>query len=288
VRVADGLRASAHYELDRRAFGDPAAIQLRSDLVQSARLRVDGRPGAALALGADVEYLALRSDLADPTLGIGHLRRLRAGLGASYTPRATATLAMSLWGGTQSTEGVETDRQAGGGLSVSLRASASFDLVARYELLVDRARGAGTDYTRNLLMVMLVGHRTVPPARAVAVAAAPPADAPGPQADAGQALRVERGRVRFRLRAPGARRVTVIGSWNDWSADDPRQRLREVGGTGLWEGWVAVAPGEHRYHFLVDDRPARPVDATRYRPDGFGGEDGVVEISEPAPPGAAP
>jgi hypothetical protein len=288
LRVADGLRVSARYELDRRAFGDPAAIGLRSDLGQSLGLRVDGRPRAALALGADAEYLALRSDLADPTLGDGQLRRLRAGLGASYTPRATFTVAVSLWGGTQSSEGVATDRQAGGGLSAALRASTSFDLVARYDLLIDRALGAGSDYTRHLLSVALVGRRTVPAPREVA--AAPDTDDPAGAAERvhEQEPRVEGGRVRFRLRAPAARRVVVIGSWNDWDADDPRQRLRAVGPADLWEGWVAVGPGQHRYHFLVDGRPARPVAAPRYRADGFGGEDGVLEVPEPGIPGGAP
>lgn len=303
LRVADGLRASAQYELDRRAFGDPATIGLRSDLGQSAGLRVDGRPRAALALGADAEYLALRSDLADPTLGAGHLRRLRAGLGASYTPRATFTVAVSLWGGTQSSEGVATDRQVGGGVSAALRASASFDLVARYDLLVDRAvgagtpaLGAGTDYARHLLSVALVGRRTEPAPREVA--AAPDGDAPTAAAQEGngngngdgnrQEPRMEGGRVRFRLRAPDARRVVVIGSWNDWASDDPRQRLRAVGRSGLWEGWVAVGPGQHRYHFLVDGRPARPVDAPRYRADGFGGQDGVLDMPDPAIPRGAP
>jgi hypothetical protein len=286
VRLSDNLRASLQYELDRRAFGDPAAIALRADLGQSVRLRVDGRPAAALGLGADAEYLVLRSDLVDPMLGQGHLRRLRAGVGGTFTSRASITVAASLWGGTQSAEGVETDRQAGGGISASLRASASFDLVARYELLVDRARGAGNDYARHLLMVALVGHHSVPAPRELAAQAVTQAPAVG--ADGGQGPQILGGRVRFRLRAPGARQVMVIGSWNDWSADDPRQRLSQIGRSQLWEGSLAPGPGEHRYHFLVDGRAVRPVDAPRYRPDGFGGEDGVLEIPDLTTAGAAP
>jgi hypothetical protein len=282
LRLGDALRASAQYDLDRRIFGDPALIQIRSDLGQSARLRLDGRAGAELALGADAEYLVLNSDLVDPTLGTGHLRRLRGGLGATYTPRATVTVAASLWAGTQSSDSVEIDRQVGGALAASLRASASLDLVARYDLLVDRARGTGSDYTRNLVSLALVGHRSVPPPRdlaALTVPSPPPAE---PDSDTGQAPRLEGGRVRFRLRAADARRVTVIGSWNDWAADDARQRLDRVGQSGLWEGWLALGPGAHRYHFLVDGRPLRPVDAPRYRADDFGGEDGVIEVPDAA------
>ena len=287
VRLADAVRASAQYELDRRIFGDPALVQIRSDLGQSARLVLDARPAAALALGADGEYLALRSDLVDPTLGTGHLRRVRAGLGTTYIPTATVTIAASLWAGTQSSEGVETDRQAGGALAVSLRASASLDLVARYDLLVDRARGAGSDYTRSLVTLMLVGHRSVPAPRDLARLTVPSAAPAEPESDSGQAPRVEGGRVRFRLRAPEARQVVVIGSWNDWAADDPRQRLERVGRSGLWQGWLAPGAGTHRYHFLVDGRPLRPVDAPRYRADDFGGEDGVIEVPDPASGNAA-
>jgi 1,4-alpha-glucan branching enzyme len=84
--------------------------------------------------------------------------------------------------------------------------------------------------------------------------------------------------VRFRLRAGPATTVVVIGSWNDWDTDVPAQRLRRTRESGLWEAWVPVPPGDHRYHFLVDGRAVRPADAIRYRPDGFGGEDGVLEI----------
>jgi 1,4-alpha-glucan branching enzyme len=84
--------------------------------------------------------------------------------------------------------------------------------------------------------------------------------------------------VRFRVRAPGAATVAVIGSWNDWAADRPEQRLRATRDPELWEGWVDVGAGDHRYHFLVDGRPVRPVDAPRYLPDDFGGEDGVLAV----------
>src|SRR5205085_102650 len=97
-----------------------------------------------------------------------------------------------------------------------------------------------------------------------------------------QAPWVEGTRVRFRVRAAGARSVAVIGSWNDWRTDDLQQQLRPAADApGLWEAWVNVGKGEHRYHFLVDGKPARPVDAPRYRLDGFGGEDGVVEVLVP-------
>jgi 1,4-alpha-glucan branching enzyme len=84
--------------------------------------------------------------------------------------------------------------------------------------------------------------------------------------------------VRFVVRAAGAASVAVIGSWNDWEAGGAAQRLRRTREPDLWEVWMDLPTGQHRYHFLVDGRAARPADAAQYRPDGFGGQDGVVEV----------
>jgi hypothetical protein len=180
---------------------------------------------------------------------------------------ATVTTSASAWAGTQSTDGVETDRQFGGALAASQRAGDAFDVIVRYDLLVNRATSGASDYARHVLTLALVGHLASSPAR---VAAMP--------VDGEQAPLIEGTRVRFRLRAPGAATVVVIGSWNDWGTDPPAQQLRSTRDPDLWEGWVDVGAGDHRYHFLVDGRPVRPVDAPRYLPDGFGGEDGVLAV----------
>src|SRR5262249_22806111 len=151
----------------------------------------------------------------------------------------------------------ETDRQFGGALAVSVRTGAAVDIIGRYDLLVNRAVSASSDYARHVLTLALVGHLASSPVR---TAAAPP--------DAEQSPQIEGTRVRFRLRAPGAATVVVIGSWNDWAPDLPAQRLQPTRDPDLWEGWVDVGAGEHHYHFLVDGRPVRPIDAPRYLPDG--------------------
>ncbi len=171
-----------------------------------------------------------------------------------------------MWAGTQSTDGVETDRQFGGALAVSVRAGGAFDVVGRYDLLLNRAMSGSSDYSRQV--------RDAGAGRAPGLVAG---RAPRRRrCDGDLSPLVQRTRVRFRLRAPGAATVVVIGSWNDWASDRPEQRLRATRDPDLWEGWVDVGDGDHRYHFLVDGRPVRPVDAPRYLPDGFGGEDGAA------------
>jgi hypothetical protein len=267
VRARETVRAAATYELDHRQFVDATVLQIRGDLGQSARLAAIWSPSPAVDLSLDGEYLSLSSDPVDPTQASGPLRRFRGGLGASYIAFATVTTSVSTWAGTQSTDSVETDRQFGGALAVSMRAGGAIDVIGRYDLLLNRAMAGSSNYARHVLTLALVGHLDATPARA---AAAP--------ADAAEAPLIQSTRVRFRVRAQGAATVVVIGSWNDWAADRPAQRLRATRDPDLWEGWVDVGAGDHRYHFLVDGRPVRPVDAPRYLPDDFGGEDGVLAV----------
>lgn len=88
------------------------------------------------------------------------------------------------------------------------------------------------------------------------------------------APRIEGGRVKFSLHAPAAQTVRVLGSFDDWGAG----RALQPGGNGLWQAWVDLPPGRHRYRFLVDDVPVKPPESPRYVPDGFGGIDGEIEV----------
>lgn len=83
--------------------------------------------------------------------------------------------------------------------------------------------------------------------------------------------------VRFVLYAPGAHRVSVAGSFNQW--DPSAAPLAPSGAAGVWTATVAVPVGQHQYAFLVDGRrwvsdPAAPaVD------DGFGRRNSVVSVA---------
>jgi hypothetical protein len=57
--------------------------------------------------------------------------------------------------------------------------------------------------------------------------------------------------VQVVLRAPAARRVSVVGDFNSWDTDaDAMSRDPE---TGLWSRTLALRPGRHVYAFIVDD-----------------------------------
>jgi len=181
------------------------------------------------------------------------------------------SLGLSVWGGTIDFSTVGRDWQVGGGVGALARVSRNIDRVANFDLTLapwsDPA--IGQDYARRYFGIGLVAHAT---GRHALGGYPPPA-----------ALRpvLEKGRVRFRLRSGQATEVTVIGSWGDWAA--PGQTLSHTRDDGLWEVWVQVPPGVHRYRFLVDGRTVRPPDAPRYVKDDFGEEDAVLEVPQEGP-----
>jgi hypothetical protein len=58
--------------------------------------------------------------------------------------------------------------------------------------------------------------------------------------------------VQFVLVAPTARKVQVVGDFNDWDASHAEFRAQHRGG-GVWSVTAAVPEGHHRYSFVVDD-----------------------------------
>jgi hypothetical protein len=155
----------------------------------------------------------------------------------------------------------------GGGLAALLRLTKNLDLAASVDLTAapwaDDVRAQ--DYTRQYVGFGLVGHVTGRTTLA--------------HQEEQQDLRpiIKDGQVRFRVKAPDAASVSVVGSWDDWAS--PGAALSATRAPGLWEAWVAVPAGTYRYRFLVDGRTVRPADAPRYVADDFGGEDAVLEVA---------
>ena len=83
--------------------------------------------------------------------------------------------------------------------------------------------------------------------------------------------------VRFVLYAPGARRVAVAGTFNQW--DRSAAPLVPAGTSGVWTTTLALPVGQHQYAFVVDGArwvvdPAAPaVD------DGFGRRNSIVAVT---------
>lgn len=118
-------------------------------------------------------------------------------------------------------------------------------------------------------------------AAALALLVARPGAAPGPRGGGTEARAATRDSVlvRFVLYAPGAHRVAVAGTFNQW--DRSAALLVPAGTSGVWTTTLALPAGQHQYAFVVDgarwvvDPGAPAVD------DGFGRRNSVVSVTVP-------
>jgi len=266
LELTGSLRVTAGYRGEVRRFLQRGSER---DLVHLAELRVAYRPSPSFEVGVGSAYLAV-SPAHAAVMDDGSVQVVRLGPDTDMV-WGRLTVGMSVWGGTIAINGQDRDWQVGGGLGALLRLGENVDLSANADLTASPWASdlRAEDYTRRYFGLGLIAHATG--RRPLVSPPAPPALRPV----------VEKGRARFRIRSSQAGQVTVIGSWDDWAA--PGQTLAHTREPGLWEAWVEVPPGTHRYRFLVDGRAVRPPDAHRYASDDFGGEDAVIEVPREGP-----
>lgn len=117
----------------------------------------------------------------------------------------------------------------------------------------------------NAMRVLLVSLALV-----TACGGPPPSTTPGgPEAVEGGVL--------FRYKNPDARRVNLVGDFNDWSpAADP---MTDENGDGEYTLFYPLGVGTYAYKFLVDGKnwvtdPWNPSS----EPDGFNGRNSIVKV----------
>jgi hypothetical protein len=264
LELGEALRLGAEYRAELRSFPNRAGER---DLVHLADLRLGIRPDRHAE--ADGSYFAVTPAHAS-FMEDGNIQIARLGPDGELIWRRLS-LAGSLWAGTIMVATVGRDWQIGGGLAALVRMTKNLDLSATFDLTAApwASDFRAQDYSRRYVGLGVIGHATGRSSLAHHVDA--------------EDLRpiVQTGRARFRVKAAGAESVTVVGSWDDWAS--PGQPLSPTREPGLWEAWVDVPAGSHRYRFMIDGRAVRPPDAPRYLTDDFGGEDGVVDVSGVGP-----
>ena len=84
-------------------------------------------------------------------------------------------------------------------------------------------------------------------------------------------------RMEFRLEAPGATAVAVVGDWNEWN---PQVHPLVDDGDGVWTTTITLRLGEeYQYQFLIDDERWIPDPSSSLAiDDGFGGTNSVLNI----------
>lgn len=82
--------------------------------------------------------------------------------------------------------------------------------------------------------------------------------------------------VRFVLSAPGARVVSVAGTFNQWDAN--ATPLVRTDANGVWTATITLPPGQHQYVFVVDSVRWVPDPAAPAVDDGFGRRNSVLTL----------
>lgn len=88
---------------------------------------------------------------------------------------------------------------------------------------------------------------------------------------------VSDGLVRFRMLAPDAEQVYVVGDFNGWSAEATPLSRRPG---GWWETTLELPPGSYQFIYLVDGETTTPPRAATSVDDGFGGENGLFTVPQ--------
>jgi hypothetical protein len=86
--------------------------------------------------------------------------------------------------------------------------------------------------------------------------------------------------VRFVFVDPGAKRVELVGDFNEWAKGTTQ--LSHSGAPGVWTVSVPLSPGRHEYAFIING--SRWV-ADPFAPktsDDFGTESSVIRVGTPA------
>ncbi len=81
----------------------------------------------------------------------------------------------------------------------------------------------------------------------------------------------------FELHAPGADKVELLGTFNNWKSGDIV--LSGPDASGHWTATVRLPVGRHEYIFLVDgERWVADPKGMKQRPDGFGRINTVIKV----------
>jgi hypothetical protein len=263
--LGHGLRAATSYRAELRSYPDRPGGEER-DLVHIAQLRLAYRPGSRFETGLGASYLDVVPVHAVTGGSAVQFGRLGPDLEMVW---GRVTLLGGMWAGVLDLP-MEQQWQFGADLGIICKLSGHFDASAGVDFTgTPSGDPLAQNYSRRFVGLALLAHGTW---KRAAARAAEPTD-----------LRplVSDGQVRFRLRTAEAGAVTVVGSWDQWSTDG--QPLRRSAEPGLWEVWLDLPPGSHRYRFVVDGQAVQPPDAPRYLPDDFGGRDAVVDVPARTP-----
>lgn len=100
----------------------------------------------------------------------------------------------------------------------------------------------------------------------------PSATAPGPQI-------TPAGQVRFNYQPSGrVKKIYLAGNFNGWNPSNDEYLLSDEDGDGIYSISIQLEPGTYQYKFVIDGRWTKDPHAPGSHPDGFGGQNGKLEV----------
>ena len=82
--------------------------------------------------------------------------------------------------------------------------------------------------------------------------------------------------VEFKITAPKAQQVALVGSFNGW--DPKRTPLRNEGG-GVWRVLLPLNSGRYEYRYIVDGQWCEDPSAKEFSTNPFGGHNSVLTVA---------
>jgi 1,4-alpha-glucan branching enzyme len=89
----------------------------------------------------------------------------------------------------------------------------------------------------------------------------------------------DEGGVRFSLKAPGAKKVAIAGSFNQWDAG--RDLLKGPDSEQVWTITIPLAEGRYEYMFLLDGEKWVLDPEVPSADDSLGGKNSVYVLRNP-------
>lgn len=81
--------------------------------------------------------------------------------------------------------------------------------------------------------------------------------------------------VGFKIHAPQAKKVSVVGSFNNWkTSESPAKKDK----TGVWTAKVSLKPGRYEYKFFMDGNWMPDPKCANKVNNGMGSENSVIEV----------
>jgi len=83
-----------------------------------------------------------------------------------------------------------------------------------------------------------------------------------------------RRRVSFKFCAPGAKKVNLVGNFNDWDAS---ARVLRKDAKDIWKTSMLLAPGTYEYRYVVDGAWENDPEAEQV-PNAFGEQNCLLTV----------